>query len=387
MGFKEYLMENASFDIDGALEVIKPYLSAKILAEVVANLDLLKSALETSSIYNSDFEAIKQSFSRVQGAYQKLYYDDAGGAWFTYDSSDQRAGLNKFDTTPYIDGGNYKKQVKQLEQAVKVSGLQPSTVEHLQKMQALLNAYAVLQDALKSLKPHIIKGRKPAVSKNPNEFRSKMGSQDSQAIISKHLLDNITEALDKYEANVISYFEKIVSQLKDEEEVFGHQLSADPARQQVLQNCFTFKHETYRKDRKLDIKYTELKLDASYHAWIAREAASIRKGIQDGFMHKNLTKLSLIVDKKGNLESIKGSPNTETKVNGVTGTMQAELVFTFADSSSFRVLNKIIVNTSSSGKGFYQYPTTFHDVKLPDGSKLSMPSEEKMVKVFAETKA
>jgi hypothetical protein len=56
----------------------------------------------------------------------------------------------------------------------------------------------------------------------------------------------------------------------------------------------------------------------------------------------------------------------------------------FADGSEFTVRNKVITNTSSAGKWFYQYPTTFHDVKLADGSKLEAPSEEKMVKVFGE---
>ena len=387
---KQFLAENVSnADIDKAWAVVHRHVSVKKLEYMEPMIELLKKSLEANSIYNPDFEAIKGSLNHIAQTYNHLYYnpkDQDIARWYGYESEDQEAGLKDIDIDPYIDGGNYKKQQRNLDSALKMTGLRAKLKHHFEEMKGLLDAYATLQDALKSLKPHIIKGRKPAEPKENAGFVNRMGSKDSQELVRKHLIDGITPALDKYETDVIAYFESLVTSIGNHQELTAKQLRSDTTKSLVLQRCFTYEHESYRdEDNRHSTKYTNIKVKHDYHTWIASEAASIRKGIQEGFLHKNLVKLSMIVDKKGNLENIKDLPQVAPRVHGMVGAMETAFIFKFADHSSFKVVNKITVNYTAQGKGFNQFPTTFHDVQLPDGSKLAMPSEEKMVKVFAET--
>jgi hypothetical protein len=59
------------------------------------------------------------------------------------------------------------------------------------------------------------------------------------------------------------------------------------------------------------------------------------------------------------------------------------LKFEFADGSRFLVHNDVVHKFSSRGRPFAQFPTTFHDVVLADGTRMKNPSEAKMKKEFA----
>jgi hypothetical protein len=110
-------------------------------------------------------------------------------------------------------------------------------------------------------------------------------------------------------------------------------------------------------------------------------AAQERSDIEAAFMAKNIRKLSNIVDKKGLTVTI--TPIGESVIR--RSAIEASLKFVFPDSSSFIVLNKVIINSRydrNEPKSFYQYPTTFHDVVLADGTKMKFPSEEKMISTF-----
>lgn len=111
---------------------------------------------------------------------------------------------------------------------------------------------------------------------------------------------------------------------------------------------------------------------------IAREFGKrIADSVRENFVAKNGMKLSLIVKAKGNLKQAKVlHMNSGADYGG-------EIAFTFKDGSSFIVRNKTVFKYSSLGRPFEQYPTTFHNVVLPDGKAMSQPSEKRMVEVFA----
>lgn len=112
---------------------------------------------------------------------------------------------------------------------------------------------------------------------------------------------------------------------------------------------------------------------------IAKERAESQAvEIRDAFVGKNTFKLGRIVNSKGDLKEGKVlSINSGADYGG-------ELMFTFNDGTSFTVRNKTVIKQNMHGTVFAQYPTTFHDVVLPDGSKMSSPSEKRMVEVFAK---
>lgn len=110
---------------------------------------------------------------------------------------------------------------------------------------------------------------------------------------------------------------------------------------------------------------------------IARaQAKVVATSLRDQFVHKNGTKLSHIARKKGNLASGKTTEIFHGEDFG------GEMQFSFEDGSKFTVRNKTVFKISPLGRPFEQFPTTFHDVVMPDGSRMSSPSEQRMLDVF-----
>jgi hypothetical protein len=103
---------------------------------------------------------------------------------------------------------------------------------------------------------------------------------------------------------------------------------------------------------------------------------------REQFLYKNSTKLSRIVNGKGNLDKA-----MILRINSGPYDYGGELKFEFEDDSSFIVRNKTIFKRSHLGTPFYQFPTTFHNVALPDGSKMSGVNEKTMLEVFADVSA
>lgn len=124
-------------------------------------------------------------------------------------------------------------------------------------------------------------------------------------------------------------------------------------------------------------------LKKNYTTILKEQADTAGKQMQEEFLYKNVSKLKSIVEAKGvNLVDVPKPINLSTSGGIFTG----ELVFNFTDKSSFRVRNKVVVKSNYYGTVFNQFPTTFHDVKLPDGTTMSAPSEERMNTVFVKAK-
>lgn len=101
----------------------------------------------------------------------------------------------------------------------------------------------------------------------------------------------------------------------------------------------------------------------------------------DKFVYKNSGKLSYIIFTKNNLSAV-----TLKNVTVRRGAVEAVLHLEFADKSEFIADSSVVLSFSVLGKPFYRYPTIFRNVKLPDGSKMGQPSEQRMDEVFAIAK-
>ena len=126
--------------------------------------------------------------------------------------------------------------------------------------------------------------------------------------------------------------------------------------------------------------YTSLKAD--WKEILRQKAKADADFAQRQFLYKNVMKLATIIEKKKNF--------TEHKINygrvNHNGFM-GEIVFNFADKSSFVVRNKVVVKYSVHGKCFQQFPTTFHAAMLPTSTVMpGQPSEKEMIEIFAEAK-
>ena len=109
-----------------------------------------------------------------------------------------------------------------------------------------------------------------------------------------------------------------------------------------------------------------------YKSIVGKMAKQSAKEAVESFVLKMKMKLSVIVGSKGIGVDVSGNSNRNT------------ISFEFADGSKFTVQNSIVLSYSVYGKPFYRYPTTFHNVILPNGDKLRNPSESKIKREFVK---
>jgi hypothetical protein len=258
-----------------------------------------------------------------------------------------------------------------------------------------LKAGQIVGQAMDSVKPKLEKGRKPK-EPDPNQFRNTMGSDAAQKLVRTQLKKTIDPLLEVYKKALVDFYTRQFDEIKKNKSIPFKAMPSVGPKWDVFKKCFEFEMQgeagpgkyvgrdlTYPNDKR---EYINIKPKKDWSDVIDRMAQHECDIIEQHFLTKNIMKLSNLVDKKGNLKKIVPLPTHPPKLANGVATIEAGYDFLFNDNSQFTVTNKVIVNTSPLGKWFYQYPTTFHDVKLANGERVKSPSEEKMIKVFAEAK-
>jgi len=130
------------------------------------------------------------------------------------------------------------------------------------------------------------------------------------------------------------------------------------------------------EDRKYGNQFRIYKAKDNAEELVIEAGKNTAAAIRAAFVSKNTMKLSAILVGKGNLKDV-------TVRAWHKGSFNGELDVTFEDGCSFVVRNKTVYKYSSQGKWFAQFPTTFHQVIQPDGSKMKgTASERRMVEEF-----
>ena len=113
------------------------------------------------------------------------------------------------------------------------------------------------------------------------------------------------------------------------------------------------------------------------YSQIDRSSETDAQRVEDFFLSRSLQKLTPIISAKGAVKDL-------TLIFSCAGfqTISCDLKVSFEDGSSFIVRHKVVGVYGGNGY-FYRFPTTFHDVVLADGKKMSRPSEERMHSVFS----
>jgi hypothetical protein len=376
---KTFIAENAhtGFDIIAKLDTVHDLIDVRKFERYYeAPIKAFEDGAKADAVYNTVHVEAKDAVNRIfDTAWEKVDY---AAPWFGYQQPNQKV-LNDADIYPehHINGTNYKKAIRTLDAMEKVLNDAESKAA-IAQLRRLGDAYSYCMDAFKATQSKVIKGRRPNLNA-ANEFASRMGSAHAVATVRTNLLKSITPPLDDFEKQVQAWFERVLAGLdaacKGQTEVKPFK---NPIDSMVFNKTYDFKAKGWDDKR----VYTELKRTANADAFPKHEAAIQRKIIEEKFLHKNALKLSALLDAKGNLTSIDVLPSSPVKLHNGAGTLTSEMVVKFADGSSFTVRNKVIINRTSLGNTFYQFPTTFHDVVKADGTKLDAPSEEKMLKVF-----
>lgn len=340
--FKSYLKEQVESAFISAQHIAK-YLTGNRKERYLNALDMFDQGMTNKEIYNADFkDNYSFGISRgIEDAYDALYSK-------IRDSIEER--------NPDIWGLNLNsiKKVKKIYDT-----MQPQQPE----MNEFLASIEDLPSAIKQLKTYIVMGRKPTAPK-PGQFIKPVAKLEARKFAAQFLTESAQSFKVQYEKVVTDTTHKDYQTLKT-----IHTLTDLKDKSASVQGLATLVCIIdSRKDTVVLKPNTETLLDR-----IIREQVN---NTIDGFIGKNTDKLALIFEKK---PSVKTHKILKTTVSA--GVLENTMFFEFEDNSSFEIHTQVISKYMNE-KYFYQFPTRFTNVKLADGSRMSSPSEEKMIKEF-----
>lgn len=388
MKIREIIRESVE-DLNSKFKIFYKDLDDRWQDLVKDRFQILENSLKNGIIYNMDFNDSKDILNRayeraLKVLDEKLHKAEAG---LERDQSIDFKLYAEFDYSgsyPSIHSSN--SLLKKLEKGLSDSKVKEldkhGQIKILQEEVELHKCAIEIKKIFEQLKTKIVKGRKPNTNIDPNKFYNKLGSKESQELVTKELKAGIGPRLDEYEAKMKDYFQNLIDGILDMTTYKSDRNDPDQETLMILQRCFDF--DSKREEG--GVLYSNIKLNEKGKTYAKDEAKKERDALEKNFLSKNIKKLSNLVDVKGNLETIKELPKVPVVVKAGVGRVEAGFDFTFADKSSFTVINKIVYKYSYRGKPFVQFPTTFHNIVFPDGTKMKMPSEEKMIKEFGSWK-
>ncbi len=294
---------------------------------------------------------------------------------------------NKLIRAPFFHGGAWERLPREVYEIF--DGLNPAlhTIPGALKKARKSSPHEIADIAIKILEPleqlsldakemkGMIVKKKKAVRDKETAAEEKqkfmLGNDDVQRVQSA--LEQITQDLkeDVYQNN-LRWLRGVVKVWKDQYDPENRKtypseyFRNDFFRGMIIQRVTTRKGYGYN---------SPLTLNDNYDEFLQKEAKRITQNMIDNFVHKNTRKLAEILTKKNNLKSVtlRGSDTSR-------GTIEGTLGLDFNDNSSFIVHSKLVFSYSVHGKPFSRYPTTFHKVVLPDGTKMTGRASEQRMK-------
>lgn len=331
-------------------------------------LNKLNTALENKQIYNPDYIDVKSNFNNALELAQKnirgRYFH--AGKYQSLPPEVQQIGWDTINPQLHTIKGLLKKFEKHVANA-------PHPYVH--EMAALIKEWQPIAEQMDSIKAMVVKGRKPNPNAEPKKVFTPPPAAHNDLKTISGLLTQITIEVhtklvqsfkDQYKQTLDAY---MAAQEKDPK-INPYEYYKQSAHNLVTIRNLTDPEVPYQVRSRIKVKPDADKIMES----MANEQADF---IQQSFVSKNTEKLAKIVAAKGNLKSAK-----VVSANAHYGTIQGQMNFVFADNSQFTVMNSAVWSYSIYNKPFIRFPTTFHDVVMPDGTSMKQPSEERMHTLF-----
>ncbi len=330
----------------------------------------INEALAKKYIANPVFKDTKDSLNRVvEDASQKFIGDKYtnAGKW------EDLPELIQHDLPSWVSGlSNVNAALKKIEKFQK-------TITH----KALDDSKAMLLEAMKLVNVvAVLKEYNVKIKRRTPEEREEDSKRDFAARVShidvKKIYDLLTEITKEVRAKVLEAKLDMVTRLFEnwKAQYDPKNSKTDPYNFFGAFNYFGYlivsKCVTIQNGR----TYVVL---PDYREILKKEAISLTDEMLQMFIVKNTKKLSAIATAKNNLKDV-----NIVKSETARGVVEGTLHLSFNDGSHFTVDNKVVQTFSKYGKPFYRFPTTFHNVVMPDGSKMKGVSEESMNEVFTK---
>ena len=261
---------------------------------------------------------------------------------------------------------SYKKKVD----IIAKKNLHGDLKEFIQNTQERLQKWMPIADAYKFLKDKVVKRGQEIEKKNQEK------EERYRAIVDLSKTTGVSDILnqvvkDSYEETLREYIDWMTQSI---EKLLNKKESRNPElwiKDKFLR--FLFGKVVYDKNK----SNNQYSLHHEYDFELRENASDIIEkmskeqvdAMKDSFVYKNTMKLTNIISKKQIISH---------DVLHVGSNFMATIRFKFADGTQFSVRNKTVLKWSTKGTPFYQFPTTFHDVNLIDGSFRKMMSEQEM---------
>ena len=229
---------------------------------------------------------------------------------------------------------------------------------------------------LKELKGKALSGRKP-VPKKVEDWRAPKVSQNVQKAVEKVLKGVVKNSYD----SVVKYYQDyIIRDAMDYLKANNHK-EGKSVYSYFSRNPFSRENTNALVDVEMNYSGRILesaKFKSGYKGIAKKLAQRVVDDMVQSYIFKNTNKIASIIEQKNVKFEI-------SAVGNLTGFgFNGNIVFKFADETTFTVRNKSVRKWSVNDRPFLQFPTTFHGVVFPDGSKRSMMSEREMNEKWAK---
>lgn len=362
--FKTFITETTAVDLSQVHALLAtpiPNVNETRLGLARDALKKLEAALAAKTIWNADFTDIKSRLGGVleyaydaaknQEFYAKMPDWENNGS----DGTKRWAWLDQYDVDSQ---GGFQGAKKEVAHWSKHKDMFPGLLRVTQ-------AQLAVKTALDVVKPFIQKGRAPKPV-DPNKFVKPMVPYEAKKLAIGFLDKVIDDVRGEYTKSVYASFARDLEAAKAISPTTYKDFDkiTNPTVKQIANRIW------YRKG----LKY-ELVDDAE--ATVKKIADDQIQMVFGEFLSKNAEKLGHIFAKK---EAVKEHKILSNRVRA--GSLENIMYFEFTDGSSFKITSTVEGAYSPRGVYFLRLPTRFSDVKLANGTKMSMPSEEKMIKEF-----
>lgn len=351
----------------GAFPTMKGALSEGSLKRFEAQLARMKGFLAAGELIKSEFADLKMI---------NRYIEET---------------VNRVLAAPYWHGGEYEKLPEHLRYDLDYGNIAMHTIpsklkkalalqkkgdhEVLKKYIDLMNEMMPLHVKQKELKGMIVTKKKADVEKKAAKetYTANIMAHEDVVRVKKVLTEITNDLRSRVLASNYQYLLSVVER---------HVAQYDPADRNTSNYGRNARNPFVRAIINKAVTQEHRKPEALKENWkeeIQKEAKKMTDEILEQFITKQTSKLAEILVKKDNMKSVR-LENARTGSGIIEGLLQLD----FEDGSSFEVNNKIVWAVSKLGKQFYRFPTTFHNVKMPDGKTLSgKASEQRMKEEFA----
>lgn len=385
MKVNEILTESTAPAFDGnfpiAMKAVEGSSSARYATKLKVDFETIKAAFAAGEIINTQVQPIKDHVNGFVKAAFDAVIDYAEvrptdpNERHTPIFDELYGALSCWDLRGMVASYKRLQKVSKEAKATKIYKTAMALFDELMplvKVMEHIKAITVMASAKKA-------EAKAAKAAEEGEYKKKYTDhKDVKKVIAILKKVSVDVEQDLYESMAKAMKASVEKFKKSEDTDYTEAFKRDGFTRMILQSLTERDYEAGKgfRDRK---KY--FKLIKGWEAKLDEMAKKDASDIVDKFVYKNSGKLSFIIFTKNNLKAV-----TLKNVTVGRGAVEATLHLEFADGSEFTAESSVELAFSVLGKPFYRYPTRFSSVKLPDGSRMGQPSEQRMDEVFAITK-